>query len=43
MEKLGTGDEVYIRMELDGDHGTSKIVSFAVKPAIHFVGQRIAD
>ena len=43
MEKLSTNDEVYIQMEKDLNSGKSSILSFEVKPAIHFVGQRIGD
>ena len=43
MEKLLPGDLVYCQMERDGDHGDSVIVSFDIKPAIHFVGLRISN
>ncbi len=43
MERLQPGDKVYIEMEIDADHGDSKIQSEITKPAIHFIGHKIAD
>ena len=43
MEKLQIGDRIYIRMDLDANHGDSKIHSEEKMPSIHFVGQKISD
>merc|ERR1719270_3342569 len=43
MERLQVGDRIYIKMDLDADHGESILHSEAIKPSIHFVGQKIAD
>ena len=41
MERLQVGDRIYIKMDLDADHGDSKIHSQEKMPSIHFVGQKI--
>ena len=43
MERLQLGDRIYIRMDLDANHGDSKIHSQEKMPSIHFVGQKISD
>ena len=43
MERLQVGDRIYIKMDLDADHGDSKIHSQEKMPSIHFVGQKISD
>ena len=43
MEKLQVGDRIYIKMDLDANHGDSKIHSQEKMPSIHFVGQKISD
>ena len=42
MDKLNINDEIFIRMEIDGDHGDSHLFSDR-KPTIHFVGQMISS
>ena len=41
MDKLKVGDEIFIRMDVDGNHGDSHLFSDQ-KPTIHFVGQMIS-
>ena len=43
MERLQVGDRIYIKMDLDANHGDSKIHSQEKMPSIHFVGQKISD
>ena len=43
MERLQEGDKIYIKMDLDANHGDSKIHSQEKMPSIHFVGQKISD
>ena len=42
MDKLEINDEIFIRMDIDGDHGNSHLFSDQ-KPTIHFVGQMISS
>lgn len=42
MHKLNVNDEIFIRMEIDGNHGNSHLFSDR-KPTIHFVGQMISS
>ena len=43
MKRLQVGDRIYIKMDIDGDHGDSKIHSQERTPSIQFVGQKISD
>ncbi len=42
MENLQFGDRIYVKMDVEGSGGSSKIMSSS-KPSIHFIGQKIGD